>query len=73
MADIIKTCAMIDAQHDAMLSLWEKLVNIDCEPGCKEGVDTIAGWKIFCSHLVLQHGRLFMKMRAIRWLLNGAI
>lgn len=34
--------ALVDKEHDSMLQLWQELVNVDCGPGCKEGVDGIA-------------------------------
>ncbi|MDD4085251.1 MAG: M20 family metallopeptidase [Acidaminococcaceae bacterium] len=31
----------IDKHRDGMLRLWEKMVNVDSGPGCKEGVDQV--------------------------------
>jgi len=36
-----KTYASIDDNKDNMLELWQTMVNIECGPGCKEGVDEI--------------------------------
>lgn len=35
----------VDAQRQEMLNLWEALVNIECGPGCKSGIDAI-GFKL---------------------------
>ena len=35
--------SLIAAERENMLQLWQELVNIDCGPGCKDGVDAIAG------------------------------
>ena len=36
-----KAHASIDDNKDSMLELWTSMVNIECGPGCKEGVDEI--------------------------------
>ena len=36
-----KAYASIDDNKDNMLKLWQTMVNIECGPGCKEGVDEI--------------------------------
>ena len=37
-----KLFSLIEAERENMLRLWRELVDIDCGPGCKEGVDAIA-------------------------------
>lgn len=36
-----KAYEVIDENQENMLALWEKLVNIESGPGCKEGVDEV--------------------------------
>lgn len=33
---------IIDGQKQEMLNLWETMVNIECGPGCKSGIDAVA-------------------------------
>ncbi len=35
-------CSLIEAERENMLRLWQELVDVDCGPGCKDGVDAIA-------------------------------
>jgi glutamate carboxypeptidase len=41
MIDKEEICRKIDGMEPAMIDTWKKLVNRDCGPDCKEGVDAV--------------------------------